>query len=143
MKQKTVLAILPIGLICLMAFRSSKTSEMKEVPLGNYSISLSVKDLSASKVFYEKLGFKQMEGLGGTDQNWMIVSNGNTKIGLFQGLFPTNTITFNPNDGRAVYQILKAEGIKPAFESGINKKEGPCTFSVTDPDGNSILIDQH
>ncbi len=71
------------------------------------------------------------------------MSNGETKIGLFQGFFPSNTITFNPENARPLFKNIKDVGIQVAFEMGIDKKEGPCTFSIVDPDGNAILIDQH
>jgi catechol 2,3-dioxygenase-like lactoylglutathione lyase family enzyme len=142
MKQKLTLIILPLFMLTLMAFMSVKQID-SESSLGSYSISLNVKDISTSHAFYNKLGFTPIKGMGSIEQKWMILSNGETKIGLFQGMFPSNTITFNPNDGRSIYQSLKKEGIKPTFESGMDKAEGPCTFSITDPDGNPILIDQH
>ena len=111
--------------------------------MGSYSISLNVQDIAKSYAFYGKLGFAPIEGKGSIAQKWMILSNGETKIGLFQGMFPSNTITFNPKDGRSIYSKLKKEGVEPAFESGMEKEEGPCTFSIIDPDGNPILIDQH
>ena len=120
--------------------------------LGAFSISLNVSDINASKDFYEKLGF---ETLGGDiEQNWLIVKNGSTVIGLFQGMFEKNILTFNPgwdqnaqnlehfNDVRELQKKLKAGGVKflsEADEAG----EGPASFTVEDPDGNPILLDQH
>lgn len=111
--------------------------------LGNYSISLAVKDLHKSVVFYQKLGFSAVEGLGGLEKNWVILNNGQQKIGLFKGMFPENTITFNPLDARYVYQKLKDQSIPAQVIFGMDKPSGPASFSVNDPDGNPILIDQH
>jgi lactoylglutathione lyase len=120
--------------------------------LGNFSISLTVKDLAASRAFYEKLGFVQVGG--NAEQNWLVLKSGNTKIGLFQGMFPRNMLTFNPgwddsantlerfDDIRDLQSRLIAQGITPepmADESST----GPAHFMLTDPDGNPILIDQH
>lgn len=120
--------------------------------LGAFSISLTVKDINASIAFYKKLGF---ENLGGElAQNWVILKNGTTVIGLFQGMFDKNMLTFNPGwdqnaqalsaftDVRALQKQLKSEGIEmltEAEESG----SGPASFVVADPDGNPILVDQH
>ena len=120
--------------------------------LGVFSTSLSVKDLSASKAFYQKLGF---EIYGGDEsQNWLIMRNGETTIGLFQGMFPKNMLTFNPgwdldcnkldsfSDVRELQRSLKAGGV--AFESEADETStGPASFIVMDPDGNPILFDQH
>jgi len=120
--------------------------------LGAFSISLSVKDIQASKAFYEKLGF---EDLGGSmAQNWVILKNGNAIIGLFQGMFEGNIITFNPgwdenaqnvnpfDDVRDIQKHLKAHGI--AFLSEADEDTtGPGSFVISDPDGNTVLVDQH
>lgn len=120
--------------------------------LGNFSISLAVKDIKASRQFYEKLGFKAF--LGDAARNWLIMKNGTHVIGLFQGLFDRNILTFNPGwdsnaqklpsftDVREIQRRLKAQGIKPAKEAG-ETTTGPASFIVTDPDGNQILFDQH
>lgn len=120
--------------------------------LGIFSISLSVKDIRASKAFYEQLGFTEFGG--DLDQNWLILKNGKTLIGLFQGMFEGNVLTFNPgwdenaqnvdpfDDVRDIQRHLKSKGISltaEADESG----SGPAYISLTDPDGNNILIDQH
>ena len=120
--------------------------------LGAFSISLAVKELEKSKIFYEKLGFKVFGG--DPSQNWLIMKNGDHSIGLFQGMFETNILTFNPGwdkdckklesftDVRELHKKFKSEGIEISSES-ITNETGPSNFSVIDPDGNSILIDQH
>ncbi|AHM62812.1 putative ring-cleavage extradiol dioxygenase [Flammeovirgaceae bacterium 311] len=120
--------------------------------LGAFSISLSVKNLEASKQFYENLGFKEFSG--SMSQNFLIMKNGNALIGLFQGMFEGNILTFNPgwdenasniekfNDVREIQQQLKNKGIKLMSEAD-EETSGPASLMVTDPDGNTILIDQH
>lgn len=119
--------------------------------LGAFSISLSVKDLQASKSFYEKLGFSKF---GGNDENYLIMKSGSTLIGLFQGMFENNIMTFNPGwdqdaqtlenytDVRSIQKHLKTEGISIAQELE-DGDSGPGSIFITDPDGNTILIDQH
>ncbi len=119
--------------------------------LGNFSISLTVKDIEASKAFYEKLGFVQVRG--DSAKGWVILNNGDTKIGLFQGMFERNTITFNPRwdqdgkpaargqDIRIIQKRLRAAGIDAGAD--IKTTRGPASFETTDPDGNPILFDQH
>jgi len=120
--------------------------------LGAFSVSLPIKDLATSKTFYEKLGF---ESFGGTmKQNYLIMKNGDTLIGLFQGMFPNNILTFNPGwdsdaknlddftDVRELQEKLKEKGIDFISETKENTK-GPASFMITDPDGNTILVDQH
>jgi len=120
--------------------------------LGAFSISLSVKDLDASKSFYEKLGFSVFGG--DAAQNWLIMKNGDHIIGLFHGMFEKNILTFNPGwdqnaqevdnymDVRAIQRELLARGIE--IETKIEEgTTGPASFVITDPDGNPILIDQH
>ena len=110
----------------------------------NHSLSLSVKDIHASKAFYEKLGFKPIEGTGPIEDNWLIMSRGHSKIGLFQGMFEDNIITFNPEDARSIYKDLKDKDVDFLIESeSISDKKGPCHFCIADPDGNQILFDQH
>ncbi len=142
MKKRLTTILLSVSVLMLMAF-VSKNQEKNDSSIGSYSISLNVQDISKSKVFYDKLGFSPVEEMGSVEEKWIILSNGETKIGLFQGMFPSNTITFNPKDGRSIYKKLKKEGIQPVFETNMDKSEGPCTFSIMDPDGNPILIDQH
>lgn len=120
--------------------------------LGNFSISLTVNDIQASKEFYEKLGF-QVFG-GEISENWLIMKNGDSNIGLFQGMFDRNTLTFNPGwdssaqrlnsftDVREIQLQLKERGIHPIVEAD-EHTEGPASIVVMDPDGNPILIDQH
>lgn len=120
--------------------------------IGAYSISLAVEDLSASKAFYEKLGF-EVAG-GDAEQNWLILRNGNNVIGLFQGMFAKNIMTFNPgwdqqcnnldsfDDVREIQQALKKQGIELDSEAD-ESTTGPASIMLTDPDGNQILIDQH
>jgi predicted lactoylglutathione lyase len=120
--------------------------------LGAFSISLSVKDIHASKQFYENLGFSVFGG--NIDQKWLIMKNGNALIGLFQGMFEKNIITFNPgwdenaqnmddfDDVREIQKELKEKGIKLESEAAENTN-GPASIVLTDPDGNSILVDQH
>jgi len=120
--------------------------------LGAFSISLSVKDLTASKEFYEKLGFSKYAG--DDSMNYFIMKNGSTLIGLFQGMFEGNILTFNPgwdenanqvenfDDIRIIQKSLKEKGVKLESEAD-ESSQGPASFMVIDPDGNSILIDQH
>ena len=128
---------------------SNNNENMK---LGAFSISLSVKDLSVSKQFYEKFGFTVLGG--GMEQNYLIMKNENSLIGLFQGMFDGNILTFNPgwdengkdiehfNDIREIQEHLKNEGINVGAEID-PKTTGPASLMITDPDGNVILIDQH
>ncbi|MCD2259399.1 VOC family protein [Psychroserpens sp. XSD401] len=97
--------------------------------------------MKASYSFYKKLGFKKLEG--NLDQNWVVLSDGNSKIGLFQGMFPNNTITFNPIDARELYKIATSKNLPVVMKTGMDKKDGKASFMITDPDGNPILIDQH
>lgn len=121
--------------------------------LGAFSMSLAVKDLAASRAFYEKLGFSSPGDSG--SEHYVILKNGNALIGLFQGMFEGNILTFNPgwsedaspfdpfDDVREIAKKLEADGIE--FEEKVNpdKPEGPNHFVIKDPDGNVILVDQH
>ena len=107
--------------------------------LGHFSVSLAVKDIKASRAFYEKLGFEVIDG--DEAQNWLILRNGDAKIGLFQGMFDHNILTFNPSDARAIQRKLKAEGVTLTLEAD-EAATGPAHITLTDPDGNAILIDQ-
>ena len=120
--------------------------------LGAFSVSLAVKDLETSRNFYEKFGF---EAIGGDpSQNWQILRNGDHTIGLFQGMFEKNILTFNPGwddqnqplenftDIRELQRQLKATGISLVTEADEDSK-GPASFVALDPDGNPILVDQH
>jgi lactoylglutathione lyase len=120
--------------------------------LGNFSLSLAVKDIKASKAFYDKLGFIVV--MGDIAKNWLILQNGPVVIGLFQGMFPRNTLTFNPGwdhkaqklnqftDVRELQKQLKAQGVTILTEAD-EKTTGPASFTIADPDGNPILVDQH
>ena len=107
--------------------------------LGDFSISLSVKDIDASLAFYQAFGF---ETLGGDkDQGWLILTNGQAKIGLFQGMFEGNILTFNPEDVRGIQRKLKGAGLSLVKEAD-ETTEGPASATLIDPDGNAILLDQ-
>ncbi|MES2351764.1 MAG: VOC family protein [Pseudomonadota bacterium] len=120
--------------------------------LGAFSISLAVKDLAASRAFYEKLGFKEFGG--NASQNWLIMKNGDHVVGLFQGMFEKNMLTFNPGwdqdakpldgftDVREIQRQLKEQGVALASEAD-ETGTGPASIIVIDPDGNPVLIDQH
>ena len=120
--------------------------------LGAFSISLAVKDIQASKEFYEKLGFAVFGG--DITQNWLILKNGEYVIGLFQGMFEKNMLTFNPGwdsnaqkldtftDVRELQKSLKAQGVELTSQAD-ESTTGPAYFMLMDPDGNPILIDQH
>lgn len=119
--------------------------------LGAFSISLTVKDLEASRDFYQKLGFTSS---GDPSQNWLIMRNGSHVIGLFKGMFEKNMLTFNPGwdqhtnklerftDIRELQRRLKAQGVQLAVEAD-ERTTGPAHFVVVNPDGNPILVDQH
>jgi catechol 2,3-dioxygenase-like lactoylglutathione lyase family enzyme len=120
--------------------------------LGAFSVSLAVRDIAASRDFYEKLGFTAFGG--DIAQNWLILKNGDHVIGLFQEMFENNILTFNPGwdqdaqqlasftDVRALQRQLKAQGVEFASEAD-EDTTGPASFMVMDPDGNTILFDQH
>ena len=120
--------------------------------LGAFSVSLAVKDIEASRIFYQKMGFKVFAGV--QSQNWLIMKNGDHAIGLFQGMFDKNILTFNPGwnkeaqplktftDIRELQRQLKDRGVKMISEAD-ERSTGPASFMVADPDGNTILVDQH
>jgi len=120
--------------------------------IGAFSLSLAVKDIAVSKEFYEKLGF--VAAGGNIEQNWLIMRNDDCTIGLFQGMFTTNTLTFNPGwnskaeeanpfkDVRIIQEELRAKGIE-IIETANPQTTGPAHIFLMDPDGNPILIDQH
>lgn len=120
--------------------------------LGAFSVSLAVKNLAAARAFYEKLGFQVFAGEAA--QNWLILKNGDHVIGLFQGMFEKNLLTFNPGwdhnaqrlaaftDIRELQRQLKAQGV-PFQQEADEQTTGPASFIVVDPDGNPILVDQH
>ncbi len=120
--------------------------------LGAFSISLAVRDIAASRAFYEKLGFSVFGG--NQEHNWLILKNGDHLIGLFQGMFERNMLTFNPGwdqnaqaldeytDVRELQRQLKAQGVALTTEADENST-GPAHIAMLDPDGNPVLIDQH
>ena len=120
--------------------------------LGAFSVSLAVKDIEASKRFYEKLGFAVFAG--NQSQKWLIMKNGDHAIGLFQGMFDKNILTFNPGwnssaqplgeftDVRELQRQLKDQGVDMITEADA-RTTGPASFMIADPDGNTILVDQH
>ena len=122
------------------------------MPLGNFSVSLKVASLEASRAFYEALGFTAIAGEAA--QHWLILRNGAATIGLFEGHIPANTLTFNPGwsadgtrlpefmDVRELQRRVKAAGITPASEAD-ETSSGPASMLLLDPDGNPILFDQH
>jgi catechol 2,3-dioxygenase-like lactoylglutathione lyase family enzyme len=124
----------------------------KAMDLGAFSVSLTVKDLEASRAFYEKLDFRKIGGEA--EQNWLILQNGTTTIGLFQGMFESNMMTFNPGwtyaketpenfeDVRVIQARLKDRGLELTTEAD-ESTSGPASFTLADPDGNLILFDQH
>ena len=125
---------------------------MSQMQLGAFSVSLAVDDLAASRTFYEKLGF---EVTGGDEENWAILVNGTTVLGLFQGMFDKNILTFNPGwggvgdeldeftDVRELKRTLEEAGIATDQDTTGESDSGPASFVIVDPDGNPILIDQH
>ncbi len=132
--------------------RPTQAAEAKGLELGNFSVSLAVKDIRASRAFYEKLDFKEVGGK--LEQNWLVMQNGPVKIGLFQGMFAKNILTFNPGwtpdkqtlpdfqDVRELQRQLKARGLSLATQAD-ETGSGPAHFTLADPDGNSLLFDQH
>jgi catechol 2,3-dioxygenase-like lactoylglutathione lyase family enzyme len=120
--------------------------------LGTFSVSLAVKDIEASKEFYEKFGFRVFGG--DASQNWLIMKNGETVIGLFQGMFEKNMLTFNPGwdsnaaaldkftDIRELQRLLKEQGVELMSEAD-ESSTGPASFTAVDSDGNPILVGQH
>jgi catechol 2,3-dioxygenase-like lactoylglutathione lyase family enzyme len=120
--------------------------------LGNFSISLAVKDIEASRAFYEKFGFTVFGG--NAAQKWLILKNGDHVIGLFHGMFDRNMLTFNPGwdsnanrldaftDVRELQRALKAQGV-PLLSEADESGRGPASFMAIDPDGNPVLVDQH
>lgn len=130
---------------------TAHTSGVSPMRLGNFSVSLTVKDLAVSRAFYEKLGFAMT---GGDGTKWAVMMNGTCTIGLFQGMFERNMLTFNPgwdsskatlpdfDDVRELQKAVKAKGLSPN-PAADEATAGPAYFMLTDPDGNPILFDQH
>ena len=145
-------ALALIAIVGATTAPSTQANEKKTMDLGNFSVSLNVKDIKASKAFYEKLDFKEVAGK--LEQNWIVLQSGNARIGLFQGMFDKNIMTFNPGwtkdketlkefqDVRELQRTLKARGLTITPEAD-ETTEGPAYFKVIDPDGNTLLFDQH
>ena len=143
------------ALVCVLvlcAWTRATTAGEEQLRLGNFSVSLAVKDLAASRAFYEKLGFRSKGG--DPAQNWLILQNETSTIGLFQGMFEKNILTFNPgwdrnattlsdfDDVRELQKTLKSRGLTLTTEAD-ESTTGPASFMLLDPDGNPILVDQH
>ena len=147
-------AMQAIGTSALAAqtVQTPATPKEPSMQLGAFSVSLNVKDLVASKRFYEQLGFRQFGG--NAARNWLIMKNGDAIIGLFQGVFEKNILTFNPGwdsnakklpaftDVRELQRRLKAQGVKLVSEAD-ETTTGPASLIAVDPDGNPVLLDQH
>jgi catechol 2,3-dioxygenase-like lactoylglutathione lyase family enzyme len=159
MKNLSLFSMLTVLLAACAASSTPITAPQKSIQteepfmqLGNFSVSLAVEDIAVSRAFYEKLGFT-IKG-GDQEQNWLVMRNGSTVIGLFQGMFEGNILTFNPGwdndanqlpeftDVRDLQRTLKAQGIALISEAD-EASTGPASFVLEDPDGNQILVDQH
>lgn len=155
--QRLATLVIILSLLACQAIDSPDSSPTPEptkntMDLGNFSVSLAVKDLTESRDFYEKLGF-QVSG-GDATQNWLVLQNETTTIGLFQGMFDRNILTFNPGwssdketlpeftDVREIQRLLKQRGLELTTEAD-EATTGPASLTLLDPDGNPILIDQH
>ena len=150
-----MLATLSLGAVAIANPKTPaavKAESTNTMDLGNFSVSLAVKDIAASLAFYEKLGFTKIGGEAA--QKWLILRNGHATIGLFEGMFEQNIMTFNPGwsregenleeftDVRDLQKQLKAAGVKLTTEAD-ESTTGPASMVVMDPDGNMILFDQH
>jgi len=147
----TIGALTAWALTSTALLRAAQKNGDSPVRLGNFSVSLTVKDLATSRSFYEKLGFRALP-FGA--KNFVILQNETATIGLFQGVFERNTLTFNPgwnrnaapladfDDVRDIQKLLKSRGITPVTPAD-ESTTGPASLILTDPDGNPILIDQH
>lgn len=156
MRTLTGMAVTASLLSCLaLAAQQPKPAPAvkdSKLELGAFSVSLAVKDIAASRDFYQKLGFSVV--MGKQEQRWLILRNGTTTIGLFQGLFEKNGLTFNPGwdaqakplesfeDVRDIQARLKDAGLSLTTEADQNST-GPASFTLLDPDGNPVLFDQH
>ena len=147
-----LLACVPGGCASSPTTKSSQATAAPPIRLGNFSISLAVKDLAASRAFYEKLGFRAKSG--DPTKNWLVLQNETSTIGLFQGMFDKNTLTFNPgwdrskntladfDDVRDIQRTLKSRGLTLAVAAD-ESTSGPAFLMLLDPDGNPVLVDQH
>jgi len=137
---------------CFSSLLLGQGTEAPSPRLGNFSVSLAVKDIAKSREFYEKLGFRVVGG--NQAKNWLVLQSEATTIGLFQGFFEKNSLTFNPgwdrdkktlpafDDVRDIQQTLKSRGLTLTKEADVSTT-GPAYLTLTDPDGNPVLIDQH
>ena len=153
-RMKPLKFLLLLGLVAGAVAIGATVADLSKPPvkLGAFSVSLAVKDIAASRAFYEKLGFLPV--MGDEKQKWLILRSGETTLGLFQGMFPRNTLTFNPgwtsqnqplpqyDDVREIQRRLLAQGVKLDTMAD-EKTQGPASLTLTDPDGNPILFDQH
>jgi catechol 2,3-dioxygenase-like lactoylglutathione lyase family enzyme len=147
-----LLAFALAGCASTPSTQPNPTTGASPMSLGNFSVSLTVKDIAASRAFYEKLGFEIVAG--DQSQNWLVLSNGDARIGIFQGMFERNMLTFNPgwdaekntlkdfDDVRELQRRFKECGLTLTVEAD-ESTTGPAYLMLTDPDGNPILIDQH
>ena len=110
--------------------------------LGKHYIALAVKDIEVSKTFYEQLGFVHAPGFGSIEDKWLIMISGGSKIGLYQDMFPKNTLTFNPPNVRGIQKVLKNSGVEIKIQADENTT-GPAYIMLIDPDGNPVLLDQY
>jgi catechol 2,3-dioxygenase-like lactoylglutathione lyase family enzyme len=149
-------ALTSIAFVCGLAALTLSTNlgdtQGNPMKLGSFTVCLNVKDIKASKAFYEKLDFKEVAG--DVKKNYVVLQNGTTKIALFQGMLDKNTLTFNPGwtperetlkdfqDVRELQHILKERGVKLQSEAD-EKTDGPASFKLVDPDGNPIFFDQY
>lgn len=149
---RTALAATILGAAAFAALRPAPTMDDSKPELGNFSVSLTVKDLAQSRAFYETLGFEVVGGV--QEQNWLVLRNGTTKIGLFQGMFDKNMLTFNPgwdSEAKALERFTDVRELQARFEDAGLKPEpradpesvGTAYFMLEDPDGNPLLFDQH
>lgn len=138
-QMKSIILFLSLSLLLLAGVSAMASSEAEE--FGQFSVSLGIKDMTASKIFYEKLGFSRV--VGDPEKGWLILKKGDVVIGLFSH-FKTGPgfLTFNPTDVRAVQKDLKKKGFKFATEAD-EKTSGPASAILMDPDQNTILFDQH
>ena len=153
MIKKSKMLYAAIALVLVSATVTEKSEEVDQRPtsyssyeasgLGKFTLSLAVADIKTSYDFYQKLGFVAVKNAGSIEQRWLILRNGDVELGLFQDMFPQNTITFNTPDARPLYDMIKAAEIETVHTVGFDKNKGPCSFSFLDPDGNPILFDQH
>ncbi len=155
--NRTGMAVLAFCLGVLVTTQATRlahgqaSGEAKKMRLGNFSVSLTVKDIAASRAFYEKLGFRVKSG--DQAQNWLVLQNETSTIGIFQGMFPKNILTFNPgwdrngralkdfDDIRDIQRAIRSQGLTLTTEAD-EASTGPASLMLTDPDGNPILVDQ-